>query len=764
MSTGKTYSTKYLLDSNNNRGAEGQVLSTTSTGIDWVDGSAIPGVPGGSGTVNTIPLWTPNGDTLGNSVMTQSGVNIGIGTTTYTNSSGYSTLNINGTTSGGGGQIAFQTSGSSKHFIWGNATDFNIYNGQTGPLIFYTGATERMRINASGNVGIGTTSPGSLLTLNGSGQTNNYSGVLRIYNTYSTGAWGHIGLPDSLSSTTNSNNFYLIGRANNYTDRIMSFHIPRDGDYGSGAQPKFGFYSTGSDLLHSIEAETGTSYFKGNVGIGTTLPKTSLDIVKDSDIWHLMAGGATKKLLVGGQAVSGDVVLQAGAASTPNNAAVTTAYNLCLQRDGGNVGIGTTSPSTKLTIGDPGGATTRSIEIEGNSSATGMNGFMGYFSNGLYLTNNYYYNSAQIHPVSTYGQTNIVCQTGTTTGSNYITFNISDHTDSNNAPDVRMRIMDSGNVGINTTNPLAKLVVNQNSLSDTEGLWVQSASNPSDGGVSIYKSASKVGSIGSLGSNSSLSFYTNASGSNIERMRINSSGNIEQGIVGTTASAYYYFNSTTTGDTGVIFRDNSSTNSGFFTYNHDTDSMKFGTGGSERMRITSAGGISFGSTGTAYGTSGQVLTSAGNASPTWTTPTTGTVTGSGSATQVAFWDGNTSLSGNNELYWDNTNGCLGINDTTPSSRLRIIGENSDTSIYTVDIKHERNDANVGTSAMRINMDLSGADTTTADRGNNGLLIDIDSSANGDASNEHRIYGVNSVINFTGFTDLARGGYFSAKSN
>ena len=71
------------------------------------------------------------------------------------------------------------------------------------------------------------------------------------------------------------------------------------------------------------------------------------------------------------------------------------------------------------------------------------------------------------------------------------------------------------------------------------------------------------------------------------------------------------------------------------------------------MRITSAGGVSFGSTGTAYGTSGQVLTSAGNASPTWTTPTTGTVTGSGSATQVAFWNTNTSLSGNN-------NGILGF--------------------------------------------------------------------------------------------------------
>ena len=42
----------------------------------------------------------------------------------------------------------------------------------------------------------------------------------------------------------------------------------------------------------------------------------------------------------------------------------------------------------------------------------------------------------------------------------------------------------------------------------------------------------------------------------------------------------------------------------------------------ERMRITSVGGISFGSTGTAYGTSGEILKSNGNASPTWVAAST----------------------------------------------------------------------------------------------------------------------------------------------
>lgn len=44
-------------------------------------------------------------------------------------------------------------------------------------------------------------------------------------------------------------------------------------------------------------------------------------------------------------------------------------------------------------------------------------------------------------------------------------------------------------------------------------------------------------------------------------------------------------------------------------------------GTTERLRITSAGGVSFGATGTAYGTSGQVLTSAGNATPVWASAT-----------------------------------------------------------------------------------------------------------------------------------------------
>jgi hypothetical protein len=63
--------------------------------------------------------------------------------------------------------------------------------------------------------------------------------------------------------------------------------------------------------------------------------------------------------------------------------------------------------------------------------------------------------------------------------------------------------------------------------------------------------------------------------------------------------------------------------------------MTFYTNGSEQMRITTAGGVSFGSSGTAYGTSGQVLISAGNAPPTWTSTASININGTVGATTPA---------------------------------------------------------------------------------------------------------------------------------
>jgi len=58
------------------------------------------------------------------------------------------------------------------------------------------------------------------------------------------------------------------------------------------------------------------------------------------------------------------------------------------------------------------------------------------------------------------------------------------------------------------------------------------------------------------------------------------------------------------------------------------------------------------------------------------TTNTGTLTGSGVATRVAFWSGTTSLSADAALYWDDSNNRLGIGTASPSTLLTLEGGHS----------------------------------------------------------------------------------------
>ena len=49
------------------------------------------------------------------------------------------------------------------------------------------------------------------------------------------------------------------------------------------------------------------------------------------------------------------------------------------------------------------------------------------------------------------------------------------------------------------------------------------------------------------------------------------------------------------------------------------------------------------------------------------------LTGSGTATRIAFWSGASTLSSNANLYWDNTNNRLGLGTATPSAQLHTTG-------------------------------------------------------------------------------------------
>jgi len=88
------------------------------------------------------------------------------------------------------------------------------------------------------------------------------------------------------------------------------------------------------------------------------------------------------------------------------------------------------------------------------------------------------------------------------------------------------------------------------------------------------------------------------------------------------------------------------------------------------------------------------------------------VTGSGTATRVAFWDGANTLSSNSNLYWDNSNSRLGIGISSPDSK--------------VEIRQDMSDYTTAFSGAHLNL---GTSNTLDNTGFVGITYDASTSAN-----------------------------------
>lgn len=125
---------------------------------------------GGSAGAGFTPTRLMTLDTSGN---------LGIGTASPTSTAGYTALVLDGSS---GGWLRLWSGGTAVGSVFANSTDgLNLETATSTPIIFKPNLTERMRLDTSGNLGIGVTAPDSKLDIRGS------SGVrLQIYET-STG-------------------------------------------------------------------------------------------------------------------------------------------------------------------------------------------------------------------------------------------------------------------------------------------------------------------------------------------------------------------------------------------------------------------------------------------------------------------------------------------------------------------------------------------------------------------------------------------------
>ena len=328
MGLGKTYSTKYLLDSNNNSGVAGQVLSTTSTGIDWVDANTVPG----SG------LWLASGNNIYNS---NSG-NVGIGTTSPVGKLEIQSSVVRTSVNGGADELVLQNAGySGMTILSSNTTAAQIHFGDdamsntgmiqywnnTNSMVFSTnGGSERMRIDSSGNVGIGTTSP-------------NQSAAASSSTVVSTKAKtsGGVAITELIGLANNDNDKagLITFISQNATSPLASIRGLR---YTSDTTGKLAFFTSGTEKMR-ID-------YNGNVGIGVTGPNEKLEVNGAVAI-----GNATDGIKIRLTGTVGEILGLSTTSGSYNDLDIRTqaATQLYLKTDG-NVGIGTASPGAKLEV------------------------------------------------------------------------------------------------------------------------------------------------------------------------------------------------------------------------------------------------------------------------------------------------------------------------------------------------------------------------------------------------------------------------------
>ena len=249
--------------------------------------------------------------------------------------------------------VVFEDNGSTDIVNIGCRNDDLKLRTDAGNITFFTDsegtASERMRIDSDGNVGIGTTSPDFNLS------------VVSDTNPANIGIHGY----GSFSDGTVAAQLLFLGKDSNGGNRNLAHIQVREHAHAFGTGSMEFFTRTGGN-----EVARMTIGSNGNVGIGTTGPSAKLVIQEDSVVNTLteavsFLGGnytsasnaesfkffhqtntANTNRGAAFKSINGSLQIQTIVTSSNADAA----NNISLQPGGGNVGIGTTSPGAKLEV------------------------------------------------------------------------------------------------------------------------------------------------------------------------------------------------------------------------------------------------------------------------------------------------------------------------------------------------------------------------------------------------------------------------------